>query len=219
MAAWPAGLTRWKAEAQEHGRGMKRLIQGRTLNVLIVMLFLVVASLVVVFLLRSGGGSGDELEEETETERTEEVTEFGIKLRGIVIRDWDGDLLQWLLEAPQAQLDKSITRMYCEGGILVSVFNEEGDLRSKISAGEVELDLAGDVFSFKDQVEAESASGDRLFSEELTYYPEEEKVVSQSLVRVFFDHNSIESKGLVSDIDFERPEFLEVVSGRFQIGN
>ena len=198
---------------------MKRFIRGRVLNVLVVMLFLVVTSLVLVFLLRSGGGSGNESEEEAETERTEEVAEFGIKLKGMVVRGWDGDLLKWLLEAPQAQLDKSITRMHCEGGVLVSVFNDEGNLRSKISAGEAELDLVGDVFSFKDKVEAESASGDRLFSEELTYYPEEEKVVSQSLVKVFFDHNSIESKGLVSDIDFERPEFLEVVSGRFRIGN
>ncbi|MCD6155542.1 MAG: LPS export ABC transporter periplasmic protein LptC [Candidatus Atribacteria bacterium] len=198
---------------------MKRLIQGRALNVLIVALFLVVASLVVVFLLRSSGGLGEESEEKAGAERTEEVTEFGIKLRGIVIRGWDGDLLQWLLEAPQAQLDKGITRMHCEGGVLVSVFNEEGNLRSKINANRAELDLIGDVFSFRNQVEAKSASGDRLFSEELTYYPEEEKVVSQSLVKVFFDHNFIESKGLVSDIDFERPYFVEVVSGRFQIGN
>lgn len=198
---------------------MKRFIWGRVLNVLVVMLFLVVTSLVLVFLLRSGGGLGNESGEEAETERTEEVAEFGIKLKGMVVRGWDGDLLKWLLEAPQAQLDKSIARMHCEGGVLVSVFNDEGNLRSKISAGEAELDLVGDVFSFKDKVKAESASGDRLFSEELTYYPEEEKVVSQSLVKVFFDHNSIESKGLVSDIDFERPEFLEVVSGRFRIGN
>ncbi|BER91464.1 MAG: hypothetical protein PWP60_1103 [Candidatus Atribacteria bacterium] len=198
---------------------MKRFARSRLFNVLIVVLFLVATSLVLVFLLRSPERLGEESETEAEAEKTEEAAELGIKLQGMIVRGWDGDLLKWLLEAPQAQLDKSITRMRCEGGVLVSVFDETGSLRSTIRAGEAELDLVEDVFSFKGSVEAESASGDRLFGEELVYYPDEEKVVAQSLVRVLFDHNSIESKGLVSDIDFERPEFLEVVSGRFQIGN
>ena len=73
---------------------MKRFARSRLFNVLIVVHFLVATSLVLVFLLRSPERLGEESETEAEAEKTEEAAELGIKLQGMIVRGWDGDLLK-----------------------------------------------------------------------------------------------------------------------------
>lgn len=146
-------------------------------------------------------------------------TPFPVRGQTVEIRGWEEGKLSWVLRAAEVRFDRGGNRAVCRGDIELVVYEEGGGIRSTLRAQSAEIDLEGKVFHFFGTVEVVSREGNRIYTEELLYRDRAKTIETQSHTRVFFDGNAIECERLVSDIDFENPEFYNIIRGTFQIGS
>ncbi len=135
------------------------------------------------------------------------------------IRGFEEGKLVWLLRAGEIRFDREGDRAFASLGIELEVYNEGGEVRSTLKADSAEIDLMRKNFFFAGSVEVVSREGKRILTQELIYRDQAKVVETKSLTQVFFDGNYIECNGLYSDIDFENPEFYEILKGSFRLGS
>lgn len=152
-------------------------------------------------------------------EEHEETTPvaFPVKSERIQIRGFEKGKLRFLLEAGTMELDKGGNVGRCEGGVKLTVFEDDGRVRATLSSQKALVNLHQRNIRLLEGVTAVSASGDRLETEELLYLNGEKTIHTNARVRAYFKDHFLESEGFQSDIDFAHPEFFKVVRGTFRL--
>ncbi|MEN3186501.1 MAG: LPS export ABC transporter periplasmic protein LptC [Atribacterota bacterium] len=144
-------------------------------------------------------------------------TPFPVLGKQVEIRGWEGGKLNWVLRATEVKFDKEGNQAVCQGGIELVVYGEEGIIRSTLKAQSAEVDLKQKNFRFFGSVEVVSKEGNRVLTEELLYQERIKMIETKSVTQVFFNGHTLECESLVSDLDFEHPEFYGVTGGSFRI--
>ncbi|HXL02332.1 MAG TPA: LPS export ABC transporter periplasmic protein LptC [Candidatus Atribacteria bacterium] len=177
--------------------------------------FCMAGFLLVFFLLSSvseESGEGEKTEEEIE----EPTSSPPVILKGTELRGWEGEKLAWLIQAQNVELSSDNTRAICRGEVKLIVY-QEGKEKAIIQAQEAEINLDDKDFYLKGEVEVVSSSGDKIVTEELWYRDKDKILETEAEASVYFDENFIHCRGLRSDVDFENPEFYQIIKGSFQL--
>lgn len=184
-------------------------------RLLLIVSFCVVGFLLVFFLVSSipeESPDGEEMEEEVE----EVVSSPPIIVRGTELRGWEEGKLVWLLQAQDMELNDDSTKAICRGGVKLIVYQEE-QKETIIQAQEAEINLDDKDFYLKGGVEVVSFSGDKIVTSELQYRDRDKILETEAEASVYFDGNFIHCRGLRSDVDFENPEFYQIIKGSFRL--
>lgn len=62
-----------------------------------------------------------------------------------------------------------------------------------------------------------SSSGEKIVTSELRYRDKDKVLETEAEASVHFDGNFIHCRGLRSDVDFENPEFYQIIKGSFRL--
>ncbi|HSV32317.1 MAG TPA: LPS export ABC transporter periplasmic protein LptC [Atribacteraceae bacterium] len=154
-----------------------------------------------------------------EEEEEEGVDVQPVIMRDIQIRGWEDGRLSWVLAAQEMEYNKATSQALSRGEVELLILREDGEKRAVLNAGRASINLDAGDFHFQHQVQVVSADGNRIVTQSLLYRDETKVLEALTLTRTYFGENSIESLGLITDLDFTQPEFLEVSQGRFVIGS
>ncbi|HOQ67680.1 MAG TPA: LPS export ABC transporter periplasmic protein LptC [Candidatus Atribacteria bacterium] len=175
----------------------------------------VVGFLLVFFLISSIPEESPD-EEEREEEKKEVVSSPPVVVKETELRGWEEGKLVWLLQAQDMELNNDNTKAICRGGVKLIVYQEEKE-KTTIQAQEAEINLDDKDFYLKGGVEVLSSSGDKIVTSELRYRDKDKVLETEEEASVYFDGNFIHCRGLRSDVDFENPEFYQIIKGSFRL--
>lgn len=184
-------------------------------RLLLIVSFCVVGFLLVFFLVSSIPQESQD-KEEVEEEMEEMAPSPPVVMKGTELRGWEGGKLAWLLQAQDMELNDDNTKAICWGAVRLIVY-QEGEEKATIQAQEAEINLDDKDFYFKGEVEVVSSSGEKIVTSELRYRDKDKVLETEAEASVHFDGNFIHCRGLRSDVDFENPEFYQIIKGSFRL--
>lgn len=176
-----------------------------------------VAGFLLVFFLVSSMPEEPQNEEGVEDKEAEAVSPSPpIIIKGTELRGWEKGELVWLLQAQDMELSDDNSKAICQGQVKLVVY-KGGEEKAIIRSREAEINLNDKDFYLKGEVEVVSSSGDKIVTEELRYRDKDKILETEAEASVYFDGNFIQCQGLRSDVDFENPEFYQIIKGSFQL--